>query len=102
MIWRLSARLHAWVLMAFGAAVFGVGIFGVAARALESAQFQVDFRDERQTPTHWVLKLNPDGSGSFDTDGGNEARGMDQKIIAGDVHRSIQLSAALTGRVFPT
>ena len=91
------------MLMAFGAAVFGVGIFGVAARALESAQFQVDFRDERQTPTHWVLKLNPDGSGSFDTDGGNDAHpdGSENHRRTTCIGR-LQLSAALTGKVFAT
>ena len=94
MIWRLPAGLRAWLMVSCAA------VFGVAGQALESAQFQMDFTDARQTPTHWVLKLNPDGSGSFDTDGGTEAHGADQKIIAGDVHRTIQLSAALTGKVF--
>ena len=97
---RIPARLRAWVLMGFGGAVFGM-----TARALESARFQMDFTDARQTPAHWVLKLNPDGSGSFDTEGGNQAGGTDQKtagIVAGDVHRTIQLSPALTGRVFAT
>lgn len=97
MIWRRLARLRAWVSMACG-----VAVFGVAAQGLESAQFQMDFTDARQTPAHWVLKLNPDGSGTFDTDGGNDIHGADQKIMAGDVHRTIQLSAALTGRIFAT
>jgi hypothetical protein len=97
MIWRLPAWLRAWVLMGCGAAFLGVAVQGLA-----SAQFEMDFTDARQTPAHWVLKLNPDGSGSFDTDGGNQAQGVDQKIIAGDVHRTIQLSAALTGRIFAT
>jgi len=97
MIWRFPAGLRAWVLMVSCAAVFCVNL-----QAIESAQFQMDFTDARQTPAHWVLKLNPDGSGSFDTEGGNEAHGVDQKIIAGDVHRTIQLSAALTGRIFAT
>jgi hypothetical protein len=95
MIWRLPAWLRAWVLMAFCAAVFAMGL-----QALESAQFQMDFTDARQTPAHWVLKLDPDGRGSFDTEGGSQAGGADPKIAAGDVHRTIQLSAAFTGRVF--
>jgi hypothetical protein len=84
---------------------FGVAVFGVAAQALESAQFEMDFTDARQAPAHWVLKLNPDGSGSFDAEGGNQAGGTDQRmvgIVAGDIHRTIQLSAGLTGRVFAT
>jgi hypothetical protein len=97
MILRLSVRVRALVLMVFGAA-----FFCVTSWALESAQFEMDFTDARQTPAHWVLKLAPDGSGSFDTDGGNDAHGVDQKIVAGDVHRTIQLSAGLTGRIFAT
>ena len=97
MIWRRLAGLRAWILMAGG-----VAVFGVALRGLESAQFEMDFTDARQTPAHWVLKLNPDGSGTFDTNGGNDPRGIEQKIVAGDVHRPIQLSAALTGRIFAT
>jgi hypothetical protein len=95
MIWRFPARMTGWVLIGFGAAVFGS-----SSEALESGQFEMDFTDARQAPAHWVLKLNPDGSGSFDTEGGRQAEGADQKIIAGDVHRTIQLSAPLTGRVF--
>jgi len=76
-----------------------------SAHALQSAQFQMDFTDARQTPAHWVLTLNPDGSGSFEAEGGNQAGGTGQKmagIAAGDVHRTIRLSAALTERVFAT
>jgi len=64
MIWRFPARLRAWVLMAI---VFCVAL--QSAHALQSAQFQMDFTDARQTPAHWVLTLNPDGSGSFEAEG---------------------------------
>lgn len=72
------------------------------AIAQQSAQFQMDFTNAQLSPAHWTLKLNPDGSGFFDAEGGAEAAVRDKEIVAGDVHRPIQLSAPLTGKVFAT
>jgi hypothetical protein len=75
---------------------------GATGQTPQSAQFQMDFTDAQLTPAHWTLKLNPDGSGYFDAEGGNFADGGDKQIVAGDVHRPVQLSAEMTGRVFST
>jgi len=72
------------------------------AQAQQPAQFQMEFTNAQLTPAHWALKLNPDGSGFFDAEGGKAANGGEQQIEAGDVHRPVQLSAALTERVFAT
>jgi hypothetical protein len=74
----------------------------VSLQAQQSPQFQMDFTNAQLTPAHWTLKLNPDGSGYFDAEGGGSADGGDKQIVAGDVHRPIQLSAEMTGRVFAT
>jgi len=66
------------------------------------AVFEIEFTNARMFPAHWLLKLNPDGSGRFDADGG-EAIGQEKdQIVAGDVHRPIQLSPEFTARVFST
>jgi len=80
----------------------GVAVFGLTARAQQTAQFQMDFTNPQLAPAHWVLRLNPDGSGYFDAEGGERAEGGDRQIMAGDVHRPVQVSAALAERVFAT
>jgi hypothetical protein len=76
-----------------------------AGQQLTSGQatvFQIDFTNEQLAPSHWVLKLNLDGSGQFDAWGGHPQKDDPKLIWAGDVHRAIQLSAGFTERVFAT
>jgi len=74
----------------------------LAVQAQQGAEFQMEFTDARENPAHWLLKLAPDGSGTFDAESGSQVDGQEKKIEAGDVHRQIQLSAPLTERVFAT
>jgi len=62
--------------------------------------FQIEFTNEQLLPSHWRLKLNPDGSGQFDAEGGSPPAQENTQIVAGDVHRPVQLSPEFTGQVF--
>jgi hypothetical protein len=70
--------------------------------AQQPTVFQIEFTNVNLVPSHWQIKLNPDGSGQFDAEGGKPS-GSDQKqIVVGDVHRPIQLSTQFTAHVFAT
>jgi hypothetical protein len=75
---------------------------GLVLHGQQSTVFQIDFVNAQLVPAHWILKLNPDGTGQFDADGGHPMEQEANMILAGDVHRSIQLSAPLTEQVFST
>lgn len=85
------------VLLALLAVFPGCNVYGQA-----SAVFQVDYTNAQLAPAHWTLKLNPDGSGQFDAEGGKPTDQEANEIWAGDVHRPVQLSAAFTEQVFTT
>jgi hypothetical protein len=68
----------------------------------EKALFEAEFTNAKLTPSHWQMKLNPDGSGQFDAEGGEPSPQDTQQILAGDVHRTIQLSPEFTEQVFAT
>jgi hypothetical protein len=73
-----------------------------ALSAQQSAVFQIDFTNLQLVPSHWTLKLSPDGSGQFDAEGGQPMPQEAKTILAGDVHRPVQLSPAFTEQVFST
>ena len=86
-----------------GLAVGWVAAFsGLASLSQQPAIFQIDFTNEQLVPSHWTLKLSPDGSGQFDAEGGHPAMQDANTIWAGDVHRPVQLSAAFADHVFAT
>jgi hypothetical protein len=94
---QLDLRTICW--LAFLSAVI---FSGPGAYCQQGSLFQIQFTNEQLIPAHWQLTLHPDGSGNFDADGGHPS-GIDAKqILAGDVHRPIQLSPALTEQVFST
>lgn len=70
--------------------------------AQQGAVFQIEFTNAQLVPSHWKLKLNPDGSGQFDAEGGHLSEQDAKQIWAGDVHRPVQLSPAFTEQVFST
>lgn len=70
--------------------------------AQQAAVFEIEFTNAGLVPPHWQLKLNPDGSGQFDAEGGKPAGQDKNQIFAGDVHRAVQLSPELTARIFAT
>jgi hypothetical protein len=85
--------------------VLGYLFFSLAAtaqRATQTAQpnpkFEFEFTNPKLTPPHWVIQLNPDGSGQFEAAAGTSS---DQTgTVAGEVQRPIQLSLSFTARVF--
>jgi len=70
--------------------------------AQQAAVFEIEFTNAGLVPPHWQLKLNPDGSGQFDAEGGQPSKQDKNQIFAGDVHRTVQLSPELTARIFAT
>ena len=70
--------------------------------AQQGPVFDFEFTNDKLTPAHWELKLNPDGSGRFDAVGGAPATGDGKEVETGDIHRPVQLSAAFTDRIFAT
>lgn len=76
--------------------------FAPALRTQQSAVFQIDFTNLQLVPSHWTLKLSPDGSGQFDAEGGQPTEQETKTILARDVHRPVQLSPAFTEQVFST
>lgn len=82
--------------------VWWAAFCGAVLPGQQSRVFQIDFTNKQLVPAHWVLKLNPDGSGQFDSDGGHPAEQEASLIWAGDVHRPVQLSPAFTEQVFST
>jgi hypothetical protein len=87
-----------WMGLAFSALVFGE----LPLHGQQSPVFEIDFKNAQLLPSHWTLKINPDGSGQFDAEGDQTANRDPQEIWAGDVHRPVQLSAAFTEKVFST
>jgi hypothetical protein len=73
---------------------------GTALRGQQAALFQIEFTNSQLLPQHWQLKLNADGSGQFDAEGGQPPAQDQTQILAGDVHRSVQLSPEFTAQVF--
>ena len=70
--------------------------------AQQAAVFQIDFTNAQLMPSHWQIKLNPDGTGQFDAEGMGTEGADSVKIQAGEVHRPIQLSHGFTEQVFAT
>jgi hypothetical protein len=82
--------------------ISGTVFSGLILDGQQSAVFQIEYTNEQLMPSHWMLKLNPDGSGQFDADGGHPSQDDSKQIWAGDVHRPVQLSSAFTEQVFST
>lgn len=89
----LAGNLAVWVGLAFS---------GLALYGQQGSTFEIDFKNAQLLPSHWTLKLNPDGSGQFDADAGEGANRDPKQIWAGDIHRPVQLSGAFTEKVFAT
>jgi len=91
-----------WMKTAIFGGISGIVLSGLVLQGQQSAIFQIDYTNEQLAPSHWQLKLNPDGSGQFDADGGHLSEEASKQIWPGDVHRPVQLSAAFTEHVFST
>ena len=71
-----------------------------ALQSQQPATIEAGFTNPKLVPPHWQIKLNEDGSGQFDADGGSPAPGDNNFILAGPVHRPIQLSPIFTQNIF--
>lgn len=70
------------------------------AFAQQDPEFQIDFTNSNLVPSHWVLRVHPDGSGHFDSDGGSDAAQQTGHMTVSEVHRDVQLSPALASQIF--
>jgi hypothetical protein len=96
---RESLRIPARVMLVL---LSIAGFCGLELGAQQAAVFRMEFTNAQLTPSHWQLTLNPDGTGQFDADGGQPSAQNANGILAGDVHRPIQLSAAFAEQAFST
>jgi hypothetical protein len=62
---------------------------------------EVDFSNPALAPSHWTLKVHPDGSGHFTSYGG-EMPGGNSDLKSPPVNRDVHLSQAFAGQVFQT
>src|SRR5271168_4972829 len=94
-------RIGKWILPCLLAAG-AVSCLASAGASLDqqAAVFEIEFTNAQLVPSHWTLKLTPDGSGQFDAEGGHPAPQDANMIWVGEVHRPVQLSAAFTEQVF--
>jgi hypothetical protein len=90
---RIRTRLKSPVAFAFLATVLSV-----SAIAQQPAVFQFEFTNAKQYPAHWLLKFGPDGSGQFDSDGGQAD--VSTRIQVGELHRQVKVSPQFAAQVF--
>ena len=61
---------------------------------------QMDYSNPGLRPAHWVLTLNPDGTGHFRSERGNAPSDPAEGLEAANVDRDIKVSAQYAGHVF--
>ncbi len=91
----------------WAAAVLSLAVVagGTRIRAQQAPVFRMEFTNAQLLPSHWEIKVNPDGSGVFNAESAGAEAGPNtgsRQIEAGSVHRDIQLSPALTEQIFAT
>lgn len=82
--------------------LLGLAVAGCVfpAAAEPGPVFQVDFSNPSVTPSHWTLKLNPDGSGHFRSQRGNAHAQDPQGMETPDVDRDVKVSEEFAQHVF--
>ena len=87
----------------YAAALAAVSVL-LASRAVysQSATFSVDFTNSKLVPAHWQIQIDENGAGQFAAEGGTPFTADNNVILAGPVHRLIQLSPAFTQTIFST
>jgi hypothetical protein len=83
-------------------ALMALSVPTCVVRAQQTPVFRIEFTNAQVMPSHWQIKLNPDGKGQFDAEGMGAEGANSTQIQAGDVHRTIQLSQGFTQQVFAT
>lgn len=86
----------AWTVLA-AALIFSAG----AAAQTKVETIEVSFSNPALAPSHWKITLHPDGSGFFNSSGG-DAAGQDSDIKAPPVNREIHVSREFAQRAFET
>ncbi|MFC5864008.1 hypothetical protein ACFPT7_17010 [Acidicapsa dinghuensis] len=92
----LSGKFQKFTTIACISLVFSAG----HVSAQQQPEFQVDFTDAGLVPSHWSLRVSPDGSGHFDSDGGNVTAQQTGHMTVSELHRNIQLSSSLANQIF--
>ncbi len=70
------------------------------ATAQQDTVFRIDFTNSNLAPSHWVLRVHPDGNGHFDSDPSSQTAQPTDHMTVSELHRDIQLSPALTNQIF--
>jgi hypothetical protein len=90
--------------LAWGMRALAVGFvwvcWGGGLHAEEPAVLQMEFTNQNLVPSHWVVKIHPDGSARFDSDGGPASAEETGHIAVWDIHRDFQLGSAFTDQAF--
>lgn len=87
----------AWAILSAALLVSAHGLAGQA----KTETFQVDFSNPALAPSHWTIVLHPDGSGHFNSSGG-DMPGGGSDLKAPPVDRDIQVSQEFARQVFET
>jgi hypothetical protein len=104
-----SARVSVGVSASVGAAITGTAALGMATPGQPTpsadsagAVIELDFTNPGLSPSHWVLTLNPDGTGHFWSEKGDGAQAAagGQPPPTPAVDRDIQVSAEFARHVF--
>lgn len=91
-------RQLAWAVVA--AAALFLGAHSAVGQS-KTETFEINFTNHELSPSHWTLILHPDGSGHFNSFGG-EMPGDGSDIKSPPVDRNIHVSRAFARRVFAT
>jgi hypothetical protein len=95
----MKKRSLVWAMQALAVGFLWAGP-GCRLHAEEPAVLEMDFRNPNLVPSHWVVKIHPDGSARFDSDGGPAAADETGNITVWDIHRDFQLGGAFTDQAF--
>ena len=97
---RFGLRLALPLALVLALPVFAVP--GSAAADGPAPLFAVEFTNSGLTPSHWLLTLNPDGSGHFRSERGDAPHNPSLGFEAANVDRDFHVSAEYAGRAFAT
>jgi hypothetical protein len=81
-------------------AAVALAALALTAHAENVGVFRAEFSNPSVTPSHWILTLNPDGSGHFQSERGSAPVQDPPALEAPNVDRDIQVSERFAERVF--
>jgi len=85
------------------AACFALSLASLAfAQSSQTATVQIEFTNVNLLPPHWVLKIQSDGTGQYDSDPGQLAANDPSQSQTKAVHRPVQFKPEFVERVLAT